>query len=466
MIRRPPRSTLFPYTTLFRSINKRALPLISLIILLYDGFLAAQSRTVTVDECVKIAVQNHPELKAAYENQAAAVANYRITSAGNSVIVDASAKTVEYLNQDRSPGQVNIPGVDTTIGLFAGLGATYNLYDPRVSTSIDLSRISVDLSKINTVIVRNRVVLNVKKTYFHYGLARESTLFKEKLMSKYQEKLAKTRILQRIGQRSALDVSKAELDMESSKLEYERSRNSETSMRTNLLIAMGILDDNIEFSPIIMQQFPELRYSVNELYDLAQANSIDIRSVNMKKDLSKLNIELQKSSRYPRVDIQAAFGFENRDLQSKEERESAIRGNNWEPTFHAGFTASMPVFSGGAISGKVDRAVAEYNTVLYDEKKLQLNVKSVIRTSYHLMVELTKQVSMSRLMVDNAEKHMALTQRYYESGVSTQLEVRDAELALLNAQLASVKAQYDYMITLAELSHIVGLSEEQICKKN
>ncbi len=436
-----------------------------LFFLICGGLLEAQPRTVTVEECVTIAVQNHPEIKAASENQAAAIANYHISRAGNSVIVDANAKTVEYLKQDRSPGQVNIPGVDTTIGLFAGLGATYNLYDPRVSTSIDVARLSVDMAKINTVIVRNRVVLNVKKTYFNYGLAKESTIFREKLKDKYQEKLAKTRILHRIGQRSALEVSKAELDMESAKLDNERSRNNEASMRTNLLIAMGILDDNIEFSPIILQQFPELRYTVDELYNLAQANSIDIRSINMKKDLGKLNIEFQKSSRYPRVDIQAAFGFENRDLQNREEIKSGIKGNNWEPTFHAGFTASMPVFSGGAITSKVDRSVAEYNSVLYEEKRLLLNVKSVIRTNYYLMVELTKQVDMSRLMADNAEKHLELTRRYYESGVSTQLEVRDAELSLLNAQLMSVKAQYDYLITLAELSHIVGLSEEQICKK-
>ncbi|HPA72380.1 MAG TPA: TolC family protein, partial [Spirochaetota bacterium] len=426
----------------------------------------AQPRQVTVGECIKIAEQNHPEIKAAYENQNAAVASWRITQAGNSVLVDASMKTVEYLNTDRSPGQVNIPGKDTTIGLFAGLGATYNLYDPRISSAVDSARLQVDMAKINTFIVKNRIMLNVKKAYYGYGLARESALFREKLMKKFQEKLAKTRILHRIGQRSALDVSKSELEVESSKLDYERSRNSETSMRTNLLIAMGILDDNIEFSPVIMQEFPEIRFTINELYNLAQANSVEMRSAVMKKELGKLNIAMQKSSRYPRVDVQAAFGFENRNVQDRAGLEEGARGNNWDPTFHAGFTASVPIYSGGAISGRVDRAMAEYNTTLYDEKKLHLTVKSAIRANYHFMIELTKQVSMSKLMVGNAEKHMTLTQRYYESGVSTQLDVRDAELSLLNSQLASVKAQYDYMTTLAELSHIVGVKEEFLCKRN
>ncbi len=426
--------------------------------------LFAQQRTATVKECVQIALQNHPEIKATLENQDAAIANYKIAASGTSVIVDASAKTVEYLNPDRSPGQVNIPGKDTTIGLFAGLGASYNIYDPRISVSIDINKMNVDLAKINTVIVKNRVALGVKKAYYQFALARESSLFREKLMKKFQEKLLKTEVLHKIGQSSALEVSKAQLDYETSKLEYERSKNTENSMRTSLLIAMGIAEESIDFAPVVVQSFPEIKYSLEGLYGIAQQNSLDLKAVQFRKQLSKLNIELQKASRHPRVDIQAAFGFENRDLQNKEAIKSGIAGNNWDPTFHAGFTASMPVYTGGALSARIDKSLAEYNAVLYDEKKTNLTIKSQIRTNYYLMIELSKQIQTSKLMVENAEKHLALTMHYYERGMSTQTEVSNAELALLNAQLSAVKTQFDYFITKAELSHVAGIREDQLCK--
>lgn len=426
--------------------------------------LFAQQRTVSVDECVQIALQNHPEIKAALENQDAAVANYKIASAGTSVMVDASAKTVEYLNPDRSPGQVNIPGKDTTIGLFAGLGASYNLYDPRISVTININKMSVDFAKINTIIVKNRVALGVKKAYYQFALARESSLFREKLMKKFQEKLLKTEVLHKIGQSSALEVSKAQLDYETSKLDYDRSKNTESSMRTSLLIAMGIVEEAIDFAPVVVQSFPELKYSLEELYGMAQQNSLDLKAVEMRKQLSKLNIELQKASRHPRVDIQAAFGFENRDLQNKEAIKSGLTGNNWDPTFHAGFTASMPVYTGGALSARIDKSLSEYNAVLYDEKKTNLTIKSQIRTNFYLMIELSKQIQTSKLMVQNAEKHLALTQHYYERGMSTQIEVSNAELALLNAQLSAVKTQFDYFIAKAELSNIAGIREDQLCK--
>lgn len=433
-----------------------------LFISLSNGF--SQQRTVSVDECVKIALQNHPEIKAALENQDAAIANYKIASAGTSVLVDASAKTVEYLNPDRSPGQVNIPGKDTTIGLFAGLGASYNIYDPRVSVTIDINKMNVDYAKINTIIVKNRVVLGVKKAYYQFALARESSVFREKLMKKFHEKLVKTEVLHRIGQSSALEVSKAQLDYETSKLDYDRSKNTENSMRTSLLIAMGIVDEAIDFAPVVIQNFPEVKYSLEELYSIAQQNSLDLKAVELRKQLSKLNIELQKANRHPRVDIQAAFGFENRDLQNKEAIKSGLTGNNWDPTFHAGFTASMPVYTGGSISARIDKSLSEYNAVLYDEKKTNLTIKSQIRSNYYLMIELSKQIENSKLMLKNAEKHLALTQHYYERGMSTQIEVSNAELSLLNAQLSVIKTQFDYFITKAELSNIAGIREDQLCK--
>ncbi len=438
--------------------------MVFIVSLVLAGRLLAQSRTVSIDECVQIALQNHPEIKAAFENHNAAIANYKIAHAGTNVIVDASAKTVEYLNPDRSPGQMNIPGKDTTIGLFAGLGASYNIYDPRISVTIDINKMNVDFAKINTIIVKNRVALGVKKAYYQFALARESSLFREKLMKKFREKLMKTEVLHKIGQSSALEVSKAQLDYETSKLEYDRSKNTENSMKTSLLIAMGIVEESIDFAPVIVQGFQEIKYSLEELYGIAQQNSLDLKSVELRKQLSKLNIELQKASRHPRVDIQAAFGFENRDLQNKESIKSGLMGNNWDPTFHAGFTASMPVYTGGALSARIDKSLAEYNTVLYDEKKTNLTIKSQIRANYYLMIELLKQVQNSKLMIQNAEKHLALTQHYYVRGMSTQIEVSNAELALLNAQLAAVKTQFDYFITKSELSHIAGIREDQLCK--
>ena len=110
-------------------------------------------------------------------------------------------------------------------------------------------------------------------------------------------------------------------------------------------------------------------------------------------------------------------------------------------------------------------AVSGYNVTLYYEKKVRLNIRSMIRSSFQHLNELIKQINMSKLMVLNAKKHMRLSQRYYETGVGSQHHVRNAELSVLNAELDAIKARYQYFITLSNLSNIVGLKEENLCQR-
>jgi len=228
---------------------------------------------------------------------------------------------------------------------------------------------------------------------------------------------------------------------------------------------MGIMDDNIAFSPGYIEDLPEVKFSVDELYDLSKQNYPELNMVLLQKRIGKLNVELQKASNYPTIDITAALGFENRNLQGASAFEENLQSNNWSPTAHAGFTAALPIYSGGAISGKIDSAVSQYNSIVYQERKLKVKVKGMIRSSFQEMSELKKQREMSLLMVDNARKHLKLTQRYYETGVGSQLEIRDAELSVLDAELTLIKTKYGYMITLANLSNLVGLGEKYLCSK-
>jgi outer membrane protein TolC len=68
-------------------------------------------------------------------------------------------------------------------------------------------------------------------------------------------------------------------------------------------------------------------------------------------------------------------------------------------------------------------------------------------------------------MLENAEKHILLAKKTYESGAGTQLDLHDANVSLINAKIGYLKTKYDYLMTIARLSSIVGLGEDSLCKK-
>ncbi len=85
-------------------------------------------------------------------------------------------------------------------------------------------------------------------------LPAKTGLKEKQLVNKFQSKLEKANLLFKRGQRPGLDVSKAEVDLADARLEYEKAKNYENVVKSELLASMGIMDEDIEFSPIKSRQ--------------------------------------------------------------------------------------------------------------------------------------------------------------------------------------------------------------------
>lgn len=443
----------------------RGISLVILGLLISISPLFAQARMVSLQECITIALDNHPDMMAAYQYQKKAAAGYNLAKAGSRVYVVGEVSTVEYLTSTASQGKINIPGRDTAFGLFAGVSASYNLVDARQSRITDSARLSVDLAKINIIKVRENITLSVKKAYYGYLFSRENQMLRGELMKKFQIKLEKAKMLFKNGQRPILDVSKAEVDMANARLEFEKAKNQENLTKSELLHSMGIMDENIGVYPAVIDKMPQVRFSLKEIYSLAENYYPEMRIARYTRDLNKLNISVEKAAHLPTVDILGSVGFENRNLQYGSNLGENFTGENWNPTLHAGLKARLPIYSGGGISAKIDAAVAEYNRSVYQERVVLINMKTLIRNHFQTMFELLKQIEISRLMKESANKHLMLAQKSYENGIGSQLDMQDAEMAVLNADLSYLKAKYDYLTALANLANLVGLGEEYICQK-
>ena len=448
---------------------KVAASLLVLCIICFDS-LYARYRKVTLKRCIEIALQNHPEIKISQEDQKKSIAGYKVAKSQNKILVNGEVKTVEYLKAESDPNALNIPGRDTNFGLFAGATATYNLIDPKKSNIEEMARLTVDMSKMKVVKVRESILFNVKNSYYSYVFARESEVLREELMEKFRLKLDRAKKLYENGQRPILDVSKAEVDLADAILEYEKSKNSEKLMKTRLLASMGILDEDIEVLPERIEELPQLKYSLKELYKLGEYNYPDIKLAKLNKKVGKIKIEVEQSTRYPTVDILAALGFENKfdnnEFKSWDKFNSRFfNGDNWEPTMHAGVQAKVPIFDRGGIEGRVEAAVADYRKSEYQEKEILINMRSLIRAYLQAMNELKRQMEISKLIIENARKHVLLAQKSYENGVTTQLDMQDAEMSVVKARLGLIKSRYDYLKILARLANTVGLGEEDLCHK-
>jgi outer membrane protein TolC len=73
-------------------------------------------------------------------------------------------------------------------------------------------------------------------------------------------------------------------------------------------------------------------------------------------------------------------------------------------------------------------------------------------------------MEISSLITKNAQRHLLLAQRSYENGGGSLLELQDAELSVISAEIGYLESKYGYLLALAKISNLIGIGENYLCK--
>ena len=137
--------------------------ILSLLFLSCAAAASADSRVITVKECIDIALQNHPDYFISIEDQKRSISDYGEARSQNSLIVNGEIRTVENDRDTKKTTDVSIPGKDTYIGLFAGITLYYNVYDAKKGYEEEMARTRIDLSKIQSQKTRLEIDFTVER---------------------------------------------------------------------------------------------------------------------------------------------------------------------------------------------------------------------------------------------------------------------------------------------------------------
>lgn len=120
-------------------------------------------------------------------------------------------------------------------------------------------------------------------------------------------------------------------------------------------------------------------------------------------------------------------------------------------------TASMPIYTGGKLSGTIKKAKAGY---LYSEQGLQKaynDMRSTVTNGYFDMLQADNMQKLGRESVERLADHLKNVEAQYEVGVVAKVDVLRSQVELANAKQSLIKAENAYQIAEANLNKIVGL---------
>lgn len=135
-------------------------------------------------------------------------------------------------------------------------------------------------------------------------------------------------------------------------------------------------------------------------------------------------------------------------------------GNNHSNTI----SASIPIYTGGKLSGTIDQAKANYKYYLVGEQKAYNDMRETVTNSYYGMLQADNVQNLSRESVARLEEHLKNVKAQYDVGVVAKVDVLRSEVELADAQQTLIQAENAYHIAEATLNKIVGLPMDTTLK--
>ena len=312
--------------------------------------------------------------------------------------------------------------------------------------------------------MRLAVIGAVADAYLAERLAEEQFRLAEATLSDWQASLMLAGRLHAAGQSSGLDLAQAEGQVRQAEADVAQ-RQREWFQATNaLLLAVGgPIPQDLPLPIDLMAQPIRTALAADTPSDLlarrrAQAAAIllarrpDIMQAEHELRAANADIGAARAAFFPRLSLTGAFGFASHALQ-------ALVGAG-KQSWSFSPSLSLPIFRGGELQASLDLtrirtsiAVANY------EKAIQTAFREVA-DGLAARATFTTQLTAQAAAVEQAERRLALAHLSYRAGVTSRLELLDAQRTVYAARQAMLGARHAELTSATALYRALGGGSE------
>lgn len=402
------------------------------------------AQRLTLAEAENIAIQNHPRIQAATELASAAAAQVREVQSLYYPQANGAATGTYAENDSRiGAGYLNTPAL---FNKFAdGISVSQLVTDfGRTHQLSKSAHLHAQAEQENVVRSRADVLLNVNLSYFGVMKAQsvlrvaEETVKARQLVADQIGELAKSSL------KSGLDVSFANVDLARAQLMLVQAQNEVQSSYAQLSNALGYSDQRafqLADEPLPGAPAPDVTALIVE----ALQNRPEIVSQGFDVRSAQSYATAERDLWFPTISAVGVTGLIPYRQDTLPSRYAA-----------AGFNVSIPIFNGRLFNAEHTEASARARAQQQNLRGLQNRIAQDVRTSWLNAISAFQRLSLTQQLLDQTAQAFDLAKGRYQLGLSSIIELSQAQLGLTEAQVEQVSAQYDYQVQTANLNYQLG----------
>jgi outer membrane protein len=405
---------------------------------------AQNSQNLSLSEAEKIAIQNHPQIQAA--GYLAIAAQAQVTQARSAYYPQAvgSLTGVEAEHDSRiAAGALNNPIIydrysdGVAVGqLVTDFGRTHEL--------VKSSSLHAQAEKENVTTSRADVLINVDRAYYSVLRAQAVLKVAEETVKERQFVSDQVTAFEKNKLRSGLDVSFANVDLAEAQLLLIQAQNGVEASYADLSTALGYPDEKtfvLAEEPVPPAPSP----NVSELIAQALQNRPELVSGRLDVSSAQSYATAERDLWLPTITAVGAAGLTPYREEPLGSRYAA-----------AGFNVNIPLFNGhqfGALRAEANAQVHAQQQYLQDK---QNNIVREVRKAWLVSNAAFQSLSVTQQLLNQASQALDLAQQRYKLGLSSIVELSQAQLNMTRAEITQASAKYDYETAISALNYQIG----------
>lgn len=331
-----------------------------------------------------------------------------------------------------------------------GFNASLPLVNAALWKSLSISALDVEVAIEQARASKIDMVNQVKKGFYAVLLANDSyRVFKETYDNAMENYLDIKKKYEQ-GTVAEYDLIRADVTVKNSEPNMLQALNALVLAKWRLKALLGMdLDLAIDcegtltdFEPLLFGDYLATDTSLLENSELKQ---LDLQALQLKKTLT-----MQRFDYLPTLSLTGMYQWNamNNDFRFK--------NYLWNPYSIVGLSLSVPIFSGGSKFYTQKQTKVSMTQLDLQREDTERNLQLAVKQYRDDMSTAIKQFEAARKGVVQAERGYMISQKRYDTGAGTLLEMNDSQLALTQAQLNFNQAIYNYMTAKSDLEKVLG----------
>jgi outer membrane protein len=441
----------------FKIIKHPMFIITAFLTLLVGGVSVSSAQTrLTLDDCLNIALKNSKQLGVLEEKINAAQAKKKEAFGSYLPQLNAALSYTRLVEPPVIPLPPTYGGFSIPLFTEDSYVGTLSLQQPlylggRVRESNIQADLNYNMTALNYKKFKDDLIFETKESFYNVILADQLVRINQEAYDVTEAHLNTSQALYKQGKIPNYDVSRVKVQLANNRTSLLKARNNLRISQESLLTLIGFKK---EMPDSEIEIFGQLSFMEKQVKDfdtgLTQAliKRIEIAKMDLEEKLNASQIDVYRAGWRPSLVAGGSYNYQAAKWSG--------RSDDWYKYWSANLTLSIPIFDGFITSSRVKQGLAQKEQLRLDKEQLIDNIKLEIRQAHYNLEQASENIKGQQENIDTAKDNLRIAQERYKLGLMSDIEVRDAELALAQAETNYYQALFDYITSREKWEKVIG----------